>query len=52
MVLEQALETEISDHLGYESEDPSGIGTGTTGWHQALNAFASYTKEDYPSSNP
>lgn len=29
-VLERALETEISDHLGYESGDPAGIGTGNS----------------------
>lgn len=29
-VLERALETEISDHLGYESGDPSGAGSGNS----------------------
>lgn len=29
-VLERALETEISDHLGYESGDPAGVGTGNS----------------------
>lgn len=29
-VLERALETEISDHLGYESGDPLGIGSGNS----------------------
>ena len=29
-VLERALETEISDHLGYESGDPAGIGSGNS----------------------
>ena len=29
-VLERALETEISDHLGYESGAPAGIGTGNS----------------------
>jgi len=29
-VLERALETEISDHLGYESGDPAGHGTGNS----------------------
>ncbi|WP_271396322.1 IS256 family transposase [Neomicrococcus lactis] len=29
-VLERALETEISDHLGYETGDPAGVGTGNS----------------------
>lgn len=29
-VLERALETEMSDHLGYESGDPAGQGTGNS----------------------
>lgn len=29
-VLERALETEISDHLGYESGDPAGAGSGNS----------------------
>lgn len=29
-VLERALETEISDHLGYEPGDPAGVGTGNS----------------------
>ncbi|MGP9707825.1 transposase [Brachybacterium sp. AOP24-D1-21] len=29
-VLERALETEMSDHLGYESGDPAGAGTGNS----------------------
>ena len=29
-VLERALETEMSDHLGYEAGDPAGAGTGNS----------------------
>lgn len=29
-VLERALQTEMSDHLGYESGDPAGRGTGNS----------------------